>query len=83
MSAGLSNPLPVTIVRPKGSLSDAASATLSQILSLALRAWWVMLLVPHFTPWHPSFWQSVSACLVVGSLVTDDSYLLWSKRSPR
>jgi hypothetical protein len=79
----MTNPLPVTIVRPKTSITDTLTTFLTQVISLALRGLWVMLLVPHFTPWHLSFWQSVAACLVVDSLVSNQSYLLWSKASQR
>jgi hypothetical protein len=75
----MSKPLPVTIIRPKASFGDAAGNFLSSAITLTFRAWLVMLLVPHFTPWHLSFWQSVAACLVIGTLVSDESYMLWSK----
>jgi len=77
----MSKPLPVTIVRPKSSFPDTVGDLLASVITVASRAWIVMLLVPHFTPWHPSFWQTVAACLVIGTLVHDESYYLWSKRS--
>lgn len=80
----MTNPLPVTIVRPDLGWKGSLTSLLSGLIGLAVRGWVVMILVPLLSSAvHPAFWQCVAACVVVGTLIgNQDQYRWWSK-APR
>jgi hypothetical protein len=79
----MTNPLPVTIIRPKRDLQEVLIQCAVGLGALAIRAWLVMLFVPAIVPsWHPTFWKSLAAIILFGALRGEtDQYRLWTREA--
>lgn len=73
----MSAPVQVEVVRAQGDVTTFVQ----NVITLLIRAWIVMLLLPMFTPWNLSYLDTLAASLVIGTLFsTDSSYLHWTRR---
>ena len=69
---------PVRIVRPKATLSETVTTLISNVLTLLIRAWIVMLLAP-LVGFYPGYWLTVGLVYGVRTLLTgDSSYKVWT-----
>lgn len=59
----LPEPVPVVLVRPRKI--DRPVSFLTTVGNYLLGGLVIMLLLPTFTPWHPSYWQAVAAVAVL------------------
>ena len=76
-------PIPVTIIRPYMGWEEIGVKFGASLITAALMAWFVMLLIPVVIDWHPSYWQSI-ALYVLGSLVGRSTWAdAWSKRGQK
>ena len=72
-------PVPVTIVRT----STDSEMYIAEVFDIALKAWIVMLLLPTFTEWNLSYFQTVALVIVTGYLFNSPGWLKWTKRLKR
>ena len=63
---------PVVIVKDKKSLSTLWGLAIGEVVSMFVKAWLVMVLVPVVIPFYPSYWQTFAALLVLDVAVKPD-----------
>lgn len=78
----MSNPINVTITRPKQNAAVVIGRILGGVVGLLVAALLVWLITPHFWSDYPlSYWQTLGATYVVRILTSAGStnYLYWSR----
>lgn len=76
----MSKPLDVTIVRPSRTRAETFGDFVASLITLALRAWVVILLAPVAFGINPGFWQAVAAIYAFSVFFgLKDSALTWTR----
>ena len=75
----MSSPLPVTVIRPRLTVTEALTSLLATLITFAINALIVMWLVPVVSGLHPSIAQSLAVVVLVRSLTRTTDYLQWTR----
>ncbi|MDA8439400.1 MAG: hypothetical protein M0Z51_11160 [Propionibacterium sp.] len=70
--------LPVEVVRPEKTTKESFTDYIEGLINLASNAWFVMLLVPAFDQ-HWSYWKSLAAVVLLGSILPSDKWRMWTR----
>lgn len=58
-------PLQVEVVRPHKNFTEVVGQLIGRAVMYFTTAYFVMLVLPEITPWHPGYWQTVGGLYVL------------------